>query len=171
MACCPFHDDRHPSMKVDRRFHCFACQGDGDVIDFTAGLFGLSLQDAVEKLTNDFGIGTTRGLCVHPAPTNTASGLERLCIRALSNYLHLLQIWRLRYAPVTLGSDLDERFVESIRMESMVDFFLDTLVTGDTAQRERVLRTFQNGTIYALRDYVEKRKKEENSYYQEDKIA
>lgn len=32
MACCPFHDDRHPSMKVDRRFHCFACQADGDVI-------------------------------------------------------------------------------------------------------------------------------------------
>ena len=23
MACCPFHDDRHPSMKVDTRFHCF----------------------------------------------------------------------------------------------------------------------------------------------------
>ena len=23
MACCPFHNDRHPSMKVDRRFHCF----------------------------------------------------------------------------------------------------------------------------------------------------
>ena len=21
MACCPFHDDRHPSMKVDTRFH------------------------------------------------------------------------------------------------------------------------------------------------------
>ena len=21
MACCPFHDDRHPSMKVDARFH------------------------------------------------------------------------------------------------------------------------------------------------------
>ena len=172
MACCPFHEDRHPSLKLNEDyFFCFGCGAYGDVIDFTAGLFGLSLQDAAEKLTNDFGIGTTRGLCVHPAPTNTASGLERLCIRALSNYLHLLQIWRLRYAPVTLGSDLDERFVESIRMESMVDFFLDTLVTGDTAQRERVLRTFQNGTIYELRDYVEKRKKEENSYYQEDKIA
>ena len=38
--CCPFHDDRHPSMKVDRRFHCFGCQADGDVIDFTARLFG-----------------------------------------------------------------------------------------------------------------------------------
>ena len=36
MACCPFHDDRHPSMKVDTRFHCFGCGADGDVIDFTA---------------------------------------------------------------------------------------------------------------------------------------
>ena len=25
MACCPFHDDRTPSMKVDKRFHCFGC--------------------------------------------------------------------------------------------------------------------------------------------------
>ena len=56
-------------------------------------------------------------------------------------------------------------------MESMIDFFLDTLVTGDAVQRDRVLRAFQNGTIYELRDYVEKREKEENSYYQEDKIA
>ena len=39
MACCPFHDDRHPSMKVDTRFHCFGCGADGDVIDFTARLY------------------------------------------------------------------------------------------------------------------------------------
>ena len=23
MAVCPFHRDKNPSMKVDRRFHCF----------------------------------------------------------------------------------------------------------------------------------------------------
>ena len=34
MACCPFHDDKNPSMKVDTRFHCFGCGADGDVIDF-----------------------------------------------------------------------------------------------------------------------------------------
>ena len=39
MACCPFHDDKNPSMKVDQRFHCFGCGADGDVIDFTAKLF------------------------------------------------------------------------------------------------------------------------------------
>ena len=29
MCLCPFHEDKHPSMKVDKRFHCFACQADG----------------------------------------------------------------------------------------------------------------------------------------------
>ena len=22
MACCPFHDDKHPSMKLDKRYYC-----------------------------------------------------------------------------------------------------------------------------------------------------
>ena len=46
MACCPFHDDKNPSMKVDQRFHCFGCGEDGDVIDFTAKLFDLSPKEA-----------------------------------------------------------------------------------------------------------------------------
>ena len=29
MCRCPFHNDRNPSMKVDKRFHCFGCQADG----------------------------------------------------------------------------------------------------------------------------------------------
>ena len=41
MACCPFHNDKTPSMKLDRRYHCFGCGADGDVIDFTAALYGL----------------------------------------------------------------------------------------------------------------------------------
>ena len=36
MACCPFHHDKTPSMKLDRRYHCFGCGADGDVIDFAA---------------------------------------------------------------------------------------------------------------------------------------
>ena len=56
MACCPFHDDKNPSMKVDQRFHCFGCGEDGDVIDFTAKLFDLSPKEAAEKLAQDFGL-------------------------------------------------------------------------------------------------------------------
>ena len=30
MVCCPFHNDRTPSMKVDSRFYCFGCGASGD---------------------------------------------------------------------------------------------------------------------------------------------
>lgn len=40
MVCCPFHNDRTPSMKVDSRFYCFGCGASGDVIDFAALLHG-----------------------------------------------------------------------------------------------------------------------------------
>ena len=43
MAVCPFHPDKNPSMKLDKRYHCFACQADGDVIDFVAKYFNLSV--------------------------------------------------------------------------------------------------------------------------------
>ena len=61
MMCCPFHGDKHPSMKVDNRFHCFACQADGDVIDFVGRLFQLSPYKAVEKLKEDFGMALADG--------------------------------------------------------------------------------------------------------------
>ena len=64
MALCPFHPDHHPSMKVDRRFHCFGCQADGDVIDFTARLFGLSSYEAAKKLADDFSVEYDAG-CGH----------------------------------------------------------------------------------------------------------
>jgi len=35
MCSCPFHEDRHPSMKLNERyFYCFGCGTGGDVFDF-----------------------------------------------------------------------------------------------------------------------------------------
>ena len=56
MACCPFHKDRHPSMKADKIYHCFACGVGGDAIDFTARLFGISQYEAAKKMIEDFGL-------------------------------------------------------------------------------------------------------------------
>ena len=37
MACCPFHGDTHPSLKLNADyFFCFGCGATGDVIDFTS---------------------------------------------------------------------------------------------------------------------------------------
>ena len=48
-AACPFHQDRVPSMKVDKRFHCFGCGADGDVIDSVAKLYGVDAKNAAEN--------------------------------------------------------------------------------------------------------------------------
>ena len=56
MACCPFHNDKTPSMKLDQRYHCFGCGADGDVIDFTAALYGLGKKEAAVQLAQDFGL-------------------------------------------------------------------------------------------------------------------
>ena len=56
MAVCPFHNDKNSGMKVDKRFHCFACQADGDAVDFVSRLFGLPGKAAAMKLADDFGI-------------------------------------------------------------------------------------------------------------------
>ena len=59
MACCPFHPDKTPSMKVDKNFVCFGCQEKGDVIRFASKLFGLPPYDAAGKLIEDMGLTVT----------------------------------------------------------------------------------------------------------------
>ena len=114
MACCPFHDDRHPSMKVDRRFHCFACQADGDVIDFTSRLFGLSSKEAALKLAEDFSISFDRK--GHDPPQKRVikrkiseemryRQAEQKCFRVLCDYLRLLERWKEEYAPMQLAEN------------------------------------------------------------------
>ena len=56
MCVCPFHADKNPSMKVDRRFHCFGCQEDGDVIDFVSRLEAVSPKEAALMLAQEFSI-------------------------------------------------------------------------------------------------------------------
>lgn len=167
MALCPFHADHHPSLKLDQRFYCFGCGASGDVIDFTAKLFGISLKDAAQKLAEDFGI-IPRPPTKPNIPKRHAEpcpNLERLCIFVLRDYLRLMRIWRLRYEPATPWEPMNDRFVESCQMEKTVNFFLDALIAGDPARREQVLGLLlKDGSIYELQAYVEKQKKEEPSH-------
>ena len=61
MCRCPFHDDKTPSMKADRRFHCFGCGADGDVIDFVSRLEQASPKEAALMLARDFSIPYDHG--------------------------------------------------------------------------------------------------------------
>ena len=56
MICCPFHEDKHPSMKLnDNYYYCFGCGASGDVIQFVAKIFGLTNYEAAKKIAYDFG--------------------------------------------------------------------------------------------------------------------
>ena len=156
MARCPFHDDHTPSMKVDDRFHCFACGTDGDVIDYTGKLFGLSPYDAARKLASDFGLSIEsqpNTAIKHAEPPIT----ERFCIRTLWRYLRLLRIWQVQYAP-KLGEPMDDRFVESLKWTDTVLDLLGDLQYRTRADAEQAMRVLtEGGLIMKLYDYVERK--------------
>ena len=148
MCLCPFHNDKNPSMKVNRRFHCFGCQEDGDVIDFTAKLFGLSVKEAALKLAADFGVGyDARG---HDPPVKKQvkpkirdelrqRQAEQRCFRVYAGYLHLLKDWKDRYAPKPEDADWHPLFVEALQKQDYVEYLLDTLLTGTEAEKAAVV--------------------------------
>ena len=108
MVCCPFHNDRTPSTKLNEDyFYCFGCGATGDVIDLVAKLFNLSSYDAAKKLVYDFGIDPDKppaaaALRKPKYPLAKAFQREELhCQRVLRDYLHLLERWKVQYAPKT----------------------------------------------------------------------
>lgn len=159
MARCPFHDDHTPSMKIDDRFHCFACGADGDVIDYTGKLFGLDPYDAARKLATDFGLSIEsqpNTAMKHAEPPIT----ERFCIRTLWRYLRLLRIWQVRYAP-KLGEPIDDRFVESLKWTETLLDLLDDLQRKTRADAEQAMSVLtEGGLIMKLYDYVERKETE-----------
>lgn len=58
---CPFHSDKHPSLSVKgEHWRCWSCGAKGDVIDFTSRYFGIGFKEAMNKLSEDFGINIKR---------------------------------------------------------------------------------------------------------------
>ena len=143
MACCPFHDDRHPSMKVDRRFHCFGCGADGDVIDFTARLYNLTPKEAAEKLAQDFGLAYDSQAPPRRNYVRQKSEAQKLKEkrehgwRVLTDYYHLLRKWETDYSPKTPDEDPHPRFMEAIQKKDYTGYLLDFLIDSSTEEQDK----------------------------------
>ena len=151
MACCPFHDDRHPSMKVDRRFHCFACQADGDVIDFVAKYYNRSPREAAMQIADEFGIIYDSSVRSPPKPVRREKSPMQILeetktktYRVLSDYLHLLKEWERNFRPESMEK-IDERYVEAVQNREKVEFQLDTLLWGTEDEKEAVIHDLGKG--------------------------
>jgi len=132
MACCPFHDDKNPSMKLNEEyFYCFGCGATGDVIDFTAKLFDLSPKEAAEKLAQDFGLiydsqaPPRRRYVRQKTEAQQFREDRQRCYRVLSDYYYLLKKWEADNSPRTLEEEPHPRFVEAIQKKTYVEYLLD----------------------------------------------
>ena len=132
MACCPFHDDKNPSMKLNEEyFYCFGCGATGDVIDFTAKLFDLSPKEAAEKLAQDFGLiydsqaPPRRRYVRQKTEAQQFREDRQRCYRILSDYYYLLKKWESDHSPRTPEEKPHPRFVEAIQKKTYVEYLLD----------------------------------------------
>ena len=156
MAVCPFHNDKNPSMKVDKRFHCFACQADGDAVDFVSRLFGLPSKAAAMKLADDFGISydsrqkpSVRPKIREPTPEQKYQQEENRCYKVLSDYFHHLRTWKQQYAPKHPEDEWHPLFVEAMQRESHIEYLLDVLLYG-TAEVKKALVAEQRKEVMNL---------------------
>lgn len=147
---CPFHDDRTPSMKVDKRFHCFGCGADGDVIDFTARIYGLDVKSAAEKLAADFQIPYTyhkrKEMVKKPIREKSDEqmyrDLEAKCFKVLSDYFHLFRHWERAYAPKQEDETWHPLFVEALQKKEHIEYLLDVLLYAPIEERAALIKDY-----------------------------
>lgn len=136
MACCPFHDDKKPSLKVyDDHFYCFGCGATGDCTGFVAKLFGLRQIDAARKISEDFGLGLFDRNFAAPIKIAADPKYEmqkwiseaRLTVK---EYLAELYKWHRDYAPRNQDDEFHPLFVESLQKMDYIEYLQDILTRG-----------------------------------------
>ena len=178
MVCCPFHNDRHPSLKLNEDyFFCFGCGAKGDVIDFVTKLFDLSNYEAAQKLAADFGLDTSRPSVVakvkkYRPRVNQLKQDKNFCMNVLSGYLHLLEDWKEQYAPEAPEDELDKRFVEACHKLAYVEYLSDLFLMSDYEERtDTVKELLTDGTIARMQARLDEQKKEVRCHVREQEIA
>ena len=144
MACCPFHDDRHPSLKLNEDyFYCFGCGATGDVIDFTARLYNLTAKEAAEKLAQDFGLAydskapIRRNYVRQKSDVQMRKEKREHAWRVLADYYHLLRKWETDYSPRTPDEAPHPRFLEAVQKKDYMAYLLDTFLDSSTEEQDQ----------------------------------
>lgn len=179
MLCCPFHQDRHPSLKLyDDHFFCFGCHKHGDVIDFAAELLGLPLYEAACQLADVFGVDPSSvtslrtggtfprgGRQIRPKKTEVQQFRDdqEFCQRVLGEYLRLLWEWKERFAPSDPNAEPDDRFVEACQMYDVIDYLTELLIVGSLEQRVKTVDSLMaDGKIAQLEERLTRLRMEAN---------
>lgn len=177
MCRCPFHDDRTPSMKLyEDHYHCFGCGATGDVVDLVSRYFCIGPYEAAKKLASDFRIiQDSHAVQITPKRPYLTKFREdeKLCFSVLVDYLHLLEKWKVEYAPKSMDEETwDDRFVEACQTMDAAEHLIDMLMVSELEQRIKIVEgLMKEDTIYPLKKRLEELKKEEVRHGEESEIA
>lgn len=136
MACCPFHDDKTPSLKIyDDHFYCFGCGATGDQTGLVAKLFGLRQIDAAKKIGEDFGLRLFDREFAAPIKmaVNPKYEMQKWLGEArqiVKDYLTALYKWHRDYAPRNQDDEFHPLFVESLQKMDYIEYLQDILTRG-----------------------------------------
>ena len=156
MACCPFHDDKNPSMKLNEEyFYCFGCGATGDVIDLTARLYNLSPKEAAEKLAQDFGLIYDSQAPPRRRYVRLKTEAQKFqenrdhAFRILADYFHLLRKWEAGYTPKTPEEPMHPRFLEAVQQKDYIGYLLDSFLE-DSPEEQKLWIAEHQSTIANL---------------------
>ena len=135
MICCPFHNDKHPSMKVDRRYFCFGCGAKGDAVAFVVYYYGLSLKEAAEKIASDFALtydntgyseGVRKPIAAKRSEYQIWAEKKQELFAHLSRLHEQLREMKMRYAPKDReDSEWSPLFVMAAKELTYVEYLYD----------------------------------------------
>ncbi len=159
MTLCLFHDDRHPSMKVDERYYCFACNETGDVIDYVARLFDLSNYDATKKLIADFCINADT-VVIRPS-YKPRQDFEQRCFIALNRYYRILKAKKQFFAPQTIVGPFTFTYGDVDAEMLYVEHLLNVLIEPYADRRQHIIDYLkEDNRLFRLEAYVNQHWKE-----------
>lgn len=170
MMCCPFHDDKHPSLKVDRNFICFGCGEKGDVIKFVQTLFNLTPKEAAMKIIDDFGLMIDTGadsfqqsywssqkrFVEEDAEKLRRKKTDEKIVRiykVFADYSAILRRWQIDYEPKNPLEEWDSRYEEAFVRWDYVQHVLETILYGTQEDREIIVDN-EGKRINELEQYV-----------------
>lgn len=170
---CPFHPDKHPSMKVDNNhYHCFGCGAHGDAVNLVAGLYGLSQYESAKKIICDLQLPidiSSRGKLKEHGPVvdrrkieadfkRSIAVLVRNSLNVLHEYHRMLITWKRDLAPNSKDTDFSDcnpLFLEALEQMDKINWMMDELTFSDSNRQRTFLETYGEEIIK-----IEKRIKE-----------
>ena len=156
MACCPFHDDKTPSLKLDERFYCFGCHATGDAIDFVSELFQIGKLEAAKQIAEDFHLNYDRSAKhgkKHPVSE------EQKREREMRQFIKDFTQWRSKilsdlsgdyrflaekaehYQPSDREAPFPSRYADALNDRNLVEFYIGLL---ENAPRENQIEIYVN---------------------------